>query len=148
MFDCFSSSHNARSQACLSTDVKHAFCALWHRSRMDNLSNRIKRIRDVLGLSQEALGDIAKISKQAVQQWESGQTKNIRNEQLFLLQAKTGFSAEWIATGRGNELIIDADNPMMERVRTIAPIISSMTKEEFEHVVANARFIASKETKS
>lgn len=38
---------------------------------------------------------------QAISQWISGSTKNIKNELIFKFADVTGFEARWIATGEG-----------------------------------------------
>jgi transcriptional regulator with XRE-family HTH domain len=68
---------------------------------MKTLAERIQLIKDETGLSLERLGEISGVSAQAVQQWISGHTKNIRFDPLFRLSRGTGYSAEWIATGEG-----------------------------------------------
>jgi len=42
-------------------------------------------------------------SREAILQWISGETKNIKNEYLFAFADLTGFEARWIATGEGPE---------------------------------------------
>jgi len=64
-------------------------------------AERIKRIRDELKMTLEEFGAMLGVTKAAAHQWESGATKSIKPEILFLLQRKTGYSAEWVVTGSG-----------------------------------------------
>jgi transcriptional regulator with XRE-family HTH domain len=72
---------------------------------MNTMANRITTVCDEIqrthGLTRERIGAALGVSKSSVSKWESGQTKNLRNEHLFLLEDRFGFSARWIATGQG-----------------------------------------------
>lgn len=69
---------------------------------------RIRFARIAAELSQEALGEQiqkaggSKASKSLISQWERDGVKNPTNDNLFAIQAVTGFSAQWIATGKGD----------------------------------------------
>lgn len=108
---------------------------------MSELCDRIKEIRARLNLTQEQLGEIAGVSKQAVAQWEAGTIKNIRNAPLFEIQKKTGFNAEWIATGRGKPLLIELENPAMQKVRALVAATEDMTEEEITYLIMHAKVI-------
>src|SRR5258706_10241577 len=56
---------------------------------------------EVGGLTPAAAAKQLKCSREAIQQWISGKTKNIRNELLFSFSDLTRFEARWIATGKG-----------------------------------------------
>ncbi len=64
-------------------------------------ADRIKRIRDELEMTLQEFGALLGVTKAAAHQWESGATKSIKPEILFLLQRTTGYSAEWVVTGDG-----------------------------------------------
>jgi len=62
------------------------------------------RIRESRGKrSQEQIADGVGVSRAAVSQWESGDTKNLKGANLFKLAKVLGKSAEWIVTGHGPE---------------------------------------------
>jgi transcriptional regulator with XRE-family HTH domain len=82
-----------------------------YAEEMSTLADRIRLIRNETGLTLEALGKIAGVKTQSVQQWENGETKNIRNEPLFRLQRRLGYSAEWIAIGEGSKKLRSHDDP-------------------------------------
>lgn len=84
----------------------HPYCE-W----MTTLADRIKRIMDETGYTQQQVGDCAGVSAQAVSQWQDGQTKNIRMETLYRLADGTGYAARWIATGEGNPYSIAEKDP-------------------------------------
>lgn len=90
-----------------------------------NTGERIKTARKAAGLSQEALGKAAKVSKGSVSQWESGLTKNLRMENLFAVEDATGYRARWLALGEGPEKVND-------------PGVSNTTREEMAQELDNA----------
>ena len=65
------------------------------------LAMRIKQARDEAGLSQAALGKACGVSRNAVSQWESGETRPA-SARLLKIAAVTGMDAEWLLAGRGN----------------------------------------------
>lgn len=70
---------------------------------------RVKKARLQCGLSQAALAKSinhitkGKVSASLVSQWELGKVKNPQLETLSALVAITGFSHDWLATGKGPE---------------------------------------------
>lgn len=65
-----------------------------------------ERVGYVLAQAGRTATDIAKdigVSPEAIIQWASGATKNIRPENLFPFADATGFEARWIGTGEGPE---------------------------------------------
>ncbi len=71
--------------------------------------DRIRYARLTSNLSQQSFAAaIAKITKtkvdkSAVSKWESESTANPTNASLMAIQAVTGFSAQWVVTGKGEE---------------------------------------------
>lgn len=69
---------------------------------------RIRYARINAGLTQQGLADLIRkaggtaLSKSLVSQWESGGVKDPTNDNLFAIGAVTGYSPEWLATGRGD----------------------------------------------
>lgn len=68
------------------------------------LGDRIRASRKAAKLTQEQLGAIAGVSGAAVAQWESGDSKTLKPENLFKIARRLGKSAEWLVTGEGTEL--------------------------------------------
>lgn len=85
---------------------KHAFCDSWYvqsvfvKKRLV-MTTRDERIREAIngsGNTPSSIADKLGCTPQAVSQWMSGETKNIKNDLLFGLEDITGYSARWIAT--------------------------------------------------
>ncbi len=66
-----------------------------------DVADRIKSLRKTLGLSQEAFGKLAGVSKSAVSQWERGTTLPERDA-LMSLQRKRRVSQTWVISGKGD----------------------------------------------
>ncbi len=66
------------------------------------------RIREGRGRhSQDEIAKLVGVSRAAVSQWESGDTKNLKPANLFKLGRVLGKSAEWLALGRGPETPVE-----------------------------------------
>jgi len=83
------------------TSLSHAYASLRYVDDMTTLADRINQIMQETGYTLQQLGDMAGVTLQAVAQWRTGQTSNIRMENLFRLADRCGYSARWIATGEG-----------------------------------------------
>jgi SOS-response transcriptional repressor LexA len=68
--------------------------------------DRHERIARAIALSGKKKGEIASlcgVANSAVTQWISGESKSLRPENLYALAKATGFRAEWLAIGEGEE---------------------------------------------
>lgn len=74
---------------------------------MGTQSERIREARTANRLSQQRLADLLGVTKAAISQWENSATKQIKYENLIALEKITGFSAQWLSTGRGPRLVTD-----------------------------------------
>lgn len=73
---------------------------------------RHERIARAIALSGKKKGEIAAlcgVANSAVTQWISGESKSIRPENLYALAKATGFRAEWLAIGEGEEVEPDSN---------------------------------------
>lgn len=71
----------------------------------ETVADRIKLARtEHLHISQEALGNHAEVSKQAVSQWERGLTVP-DGTSLWRIQEITGLSVDWVLNGSGEMLV-------------------------------------------
>ena len=74
---------------------------------MDSLlSDRVKQVvEDAIsrGISVTSISKFCGVSRQAVYQWKSGETKSIDGYNLVELAEITGFSSRWIINGRGQK---------------------------------------------
>ena len=68
---------------------------------MSTLQDRISEIMRITGKTVGEIADIAGVSSSAVTQWKDGPTKTIKTSPATRLEAETGYSARWIATGEG-----------------------------------------------
>lgn len=65
------------------------------------VGGRIRQEREALGLTQTEVGAAAGVTKGAVSAWESGNTKNLRLENLFAIADKLKVNGRWLAIGSG-----------------------------------------------
>lgn len=72
---------------------------------MKAVSDRIKTLRRTLGVTQEALGKLAGVTKSAVSQWERGICEPDRDALLALKRVRN-INPEWIASESG-PMILD-----------------------------------------
>lgn len=70
---------------------------------MDTLAQRIHRLREACNLSQQQLADRLNISRVAVTKWESGQTENMKIDNLLALSDFFGLSIDELITGKRPE---------------------------------------------
>ncbi len=73
-------------------------------SYMNNLSDRIKSSRKLAKLTQEKLANDVGVSRVAITQWESGETKSIEAVNLIRAAKAMNVNPEWLATGEGEPL--------------------------------------------
>ena len=75
--------------------------------------DRHERIARAIALSGKKKGEIASlcgVANSAVTQWISGESKSLRPENLYALAKATGFRAEWLAIGEGEETELSDSN--------------------------------------
>lgn len=66
---------------------------------MSTLTERIRDAREQAGLSQADVAKALRISASAVNQWETGFSKNIKLEHFFALARLLQQDPQWLATG-------------------------------------------------
>lgn len=64
------------------------------------LGSRLRQLRRLLGLTQEKIAELCEVSKSAVSQWESNDTRP-ELENLLRLRSAHAFSLDWLLTGLG-----------------------------------------------
>lgn len=79
---------------------------------MTLLKERFRYAREQAGYSKAELARILKVSRSAIGQIETGATKNLKASTLVAMESATGFSGEWIETGKGNQKV--KPNPLPE----------------------------------
>jgi len=63
------------------------------------IGDRIREAREANGWSQQQLGDFVGVSRAAVSQWESGETKGLKAENLVMAAIKLRVRVEWLVFG-------------------------------------------------
>jgi len=87
--------------------VKPTRHILFYTKCMKNLGERIAHVIKSYPGNQTELGNEVGVSRGAVSQWKVGEAKAIKAENLFPLARATGYSPEWIATGKGPKHILN-----------------------------------------
>lgn len=85
---------------------------------------RVAYALEVAGLTPSAAAKQLKCSREAIQQWISGKTKDIKNDLLFSFSDLTRFEARWIATGKGPPR--SAPHPVDEEEQNLAQTFRSL----------------------
>ncbi|PWV58865.1 helix-turn-helix domain-containing protein [Plasticicumulans acidivorans] len=63
------------------------------------IGERIRIAREAKGWSQLKLGEAVGVSRAAVSQWESGESKGLKPENLVAAARELGVDIEWLVTG-------------------------------------------------
>lgn len=71
---------------------------------MSDLQERIAELMAVTGWTVGKISELAGVSSSAVTQWKDGPTKSISLEPAIRLERESGYSALWIANGKGEKL--------------------------------------------
>ena len=101
------------------------------------LKDRIQALIDA-GFTRTQIAKAAKKSQSAVTQWLSGDTKELKSDSAAGIQAVTGFSAVWLATGQGPRLISDTANiGTGPDLSGSVPLLSSVQAGNFRELVNN-----------
>ena len=85
---------------------------------MEEYGERIKKIREILNLSQQDLADLLHIHKQMVSDVERGKQKRFAMESEAVLIDKLHVDPLWLLTGKGEPLAIPKD-PLEEEMAII-----------------------------
>lgn len=111
---------------------------------MKTRGDRIRHVREQMGLSQEAFGKRLKVAKAAVSNWERDEVDTIRSDNLLEIQRISGFNATWIETGRGPERMGVEENRAVYNVEDgppvrAVPLISWVQAGQWSEAVDNFR---------
>lgn len=112
---------------------------------MPNLADRIKRIRSEMGLSGAEFARRIGASRSAVNQIEDGTTKSLKATTLVAIERASGFNADWVATGRGQEkkrpgALPDGDEAQIDKIYSG---LIKLPKEHRDKIEAEIDFLAS-----
>jgi transcriptional regulator with XRE-family HTH domain len=70
-------------------------------NRMETMGDRIRRLREARGLTQEQFGKLVGVTKSAISQWEGGSTKNIKLATFLLVLEVLHTDANYLISGPG-----------------------------------------------
>ena len=85
----------------LMLEVKHAHVPLCKPTYMkQHIGQRIREAREERGLTQGDVGKAAGVSASAVSQWESGDVKGLKPENLLAAAKKLNRTVEYLVHGR------------------------------------------------
>lgn len=102
------------SVSTLTVESKHAYKLLrCNRTYMSTLQERMRELMDESGWSVGEIADRAAVSSSAVSQWVNGPTLSIKLEPAIKLERDSGYSALWLANGKGPKKV--ADVPLTSR---------------------------------
>lgn len=88
---------------------------------------RIARAIQVSGKKKGEIASLCGVANSAVTQWITGESKSLRPENLYALAKATGFRAEWLAIGEGDERDASESNisPAAQPVKSFRyPVVS------------------------
>jgi transcriptional regulator with XRE-family HTH domain len=98
----------------------------------DSIGDRIKIARKKAGLTQQKLAERVRVSRAAVAQWESGETKGLKPENLVLAAEKLAISIKWLAIGEGSMNSSPSDIP--DQVLRLARLIAKAPAEKVQAI--------------
>ena len=74
---------------------------------MTPLSARIIEVRQSLSMSKAEFARALGVSKTTAGKWDTGETKEVKHTHLAEMTQLSGYSADWIATGKGPKFASD-----------------------------------------
>ena len=83
-------------------NANYSFNILCNHTHMETIGQRILRLRESAGLSQEDVGKACGRSRVAVTKWESGQTANLKLSNLTALCKLFSVSYDYLIEGEEN----------------------------------------------
>lgn len=90
-----------RKVSMFTSDCQHVYSASKYPYRMRKpISERIKELREQKGLTQGELARRLRISRPAISSWESGKTKNLREDNLLAIAREFGITVDELLTGK------------------------------------------------
>ena len=97
------------------------------------LKDRIHEILDA-GHTKAGLARAAGVTAASVTHWVTGDTKEIKGETAARLQMATGFSAAWIATGKGPKRADQGNVSPVEKVHRV-PILNKVNAGMYKEII-------------
>lgn len=123
------SSGSTKRQAQFAYKKKRRLATL---SAMPTLADRIKTMREAEGFSQEALGKLVGVSRQAIGQWERGETETLTTARVEALARVLQVSPAWLAfeigPARGGSDIQKIDTELLSAIVEIVSAVLARRK--------------------
>jgi transcriptional regulator with XRE-family HTH domain len=115
--------------------------------QMKTLAERVTKAIETSGHNASSVARQIGCSPEAVLQWMSGSTKNIKNDFLFALADLTNFNARWLGTGDGPEINNYAINKRIQHVVAVMEKMPDVVQAEAVKEVDSLAEFAAKLTK-
>jgi transcriptional regulator with XRE-family HTH domain len=95
--------HGPNCKHTLTPSVKHTLPSVRNNRRMTTLGERINKRRQELDVPVSRIAAACEITPQSVYQWESGDTKGLKPENLVIVAELLHTTERWLVTGRGQK---------------------------------------------
>lgn len=105
-----------------------------------DMSDKIRTLRNGLGLTLEDVGSAVGVGKSTVRKWETGDIKNMRRDKIAALAAVLQTSPAFLM-GWGEETLTPATED--ERIDEFADLMGQLTPEEQRLIVSQIKGILS-----
>lgn len=99
---------------------------------MSSIMDRFTEARLASGLSQAELARAISLSRSAVSQIESGETKTLKASTLVAFERATGYRASWVETGRGPRKATPGHADQLERTYDKITRLDQTFREKIE----------------
>jgi transcriptional regulator with XRE-family HTH domain len=103
------------------------------------LADRIRHARRIAGLSQSAMAKMVGVVPSAVAQWEGASKTSPTVEHLVRIAQSSNVAFEWLATGRGETLVIDSETPAIDAVAIAQDMLEERLLIAFRRIAAKKR---------
>jgi len=110
---------------------------------MGTLAERVIKARTARGYSQTELAKAAGVSSQAVNQWESGETKTIKSGPLHRAASFLRVSPDWLLTGRGE---MEGESEEARETEVEPAVHDALRDKAIDMVIASVVYALSKTT--
>ncbi|MBA3563091.1 MAG: helix-turn-helix transcriptional regulator [Gammaproteobacteria bacterium] len=107
---------------------------------METPTTRGERVREAIAATGKKPAEVARslhLTRGAVGQWLSGDTKNLKGENLLGLARLSGYEVQWILYGRGPKFSPNMDDTTFQE---LVETITDLTEEQQREVLEFAKF--------
>ena len=107
---------------------------------MKTLSERIKLIRKITGLTQEQLATLLGCTDGKVKAWEHGKTLTMKRNDINTLSNEYGFNHDWLEHGEGDMMINEGDLLLRDIAITASFLNDGISFQYYKDIHASAGF--------